>query len=115
MKLLEKQQAFVCLVTALLGECFKRGYGVTLGEAWRPQITALAYAKKGLGIKNSLHCDRLAIDLNFFKDGKYLTKTEEYQEMGLYWESLSHGEIECCWGGKFGDGNHFSVADAGRK
>jgi len=46
---------------------------------------------------------RLAIDLNLFKDGEYLTDTEDHRFLGEFWESLGG-----TWGGRWDDGNHYS-------
>lgn len=115
MTLREKQHAFARLVAALIQRADLCGYEVTLGEAYRSKEEAERLAKLGKGIKNSLHTLRLAIDLNLFKDGKYLTSTEDYRELGEWWESLSTDELICVWGGRFGDGNHFSVMHGGRR
>jgi hypothetical protein len=66
----------------------------------------------GSGIRNSLHELLLALDLNLFKDGKFLDKTEDHQFLGEYWESL---HPLCRWGGRFKDGNHYSIEHEGRK
>lgn len=86
---------------------------VTFGEAWRSPETAEVYKQKGKGISNSLHWERLAVDLNLFKDGKLLQETEDYRRAGELWEDMSCDEFECCWGGRFGDGNHFSILHEG--
>lgn len=88
------------------------GYGVTLGETFRTEEQAERYAARHIGIKNSLHCQRLAIDLQLFKGDKYLTRTEDYQPLGEWWER-QHPDAR--WGGRFKDGNHFSFAHGGRK
>lgn len=113
--LVDKQKFFSKKIALLLVFLFDEGYEVTFGEAWRPEITAEAYAKQGKGIANSLHPLRLAFDINLWKDGKYLTRTPDYEKAGVYWESLSTPEIKCTWGGRFqkGDGNHFSVEHNG--
>ncbi len=56
---------------------------------------------------NSLHYSGCAGDPLLYKDGVYLTKTEDYRELGEYWESL---DPNCKWGGRWGDGNHMSYA-----
>lgn len=117
-RLLELQQEFAVKVGDFIGRLNIAGYQVTLGEAYRTPEQAALNAKKGIGSKNSLHCDRLAIDLNLFKDGKYLSKTEDYKIAGEIWESMGG-----TWGGRFTnsdgtakpDGNHFSTAFMGRK
>lgn len=113
MKLIQKQKLFAILVGRLLEDLEHLGYECSLGEAWRPPETAEAYAKDGRGISNSLHTKRLAIDLNLFKDGKFLTRTVDYQKAGEHWESFSQEEFTCVWGGRFGDGNHFSIEHEG--
>jgi len=102
MTLRQAQSAFVEMLAKLLKFAYERGYEITLGEGYRSD-------HKG-HMKNSLHYDRLAQDLNLFKDGKYLIRTEDYKELGEYWELLGGA-----WGGRFGDGNHFSFPWGGRK
>lgn len=111
MTLGEKQQRFTVLVAQFIQELAKAGYGVTLSEAWRSPETCALYAKQGRGIAGSLHQHRLAIDLNLFKDGTFLTETADYEEAGEIWESYSRPGVICCWGGRFAskDGCHFSV------
>lgn len=115
MTLREKQSAFSVLVAQLILEAVRRGYTVTLGEAWRPPETADLYAKQGKGITNSLHTQRLAIDLNLFKDGVYQTTATAHQPLGEWWEAQSTPEVTCAWGGRFHDPNHYSVAHGGRR
>ena len=110
MTLSEKQQKFALLVCSLIEWADKVGYKVTFGEAYRTPEQAALNVRKGTGISNSLHTIRLAIDLNLFKNGTYLTATEDYRLVGEYWESL---DPECAWGGRFNDGNHFSLMHEG--
>tara|TARA_R110002020_G_scaffold304816_1_gene520613 strand:- start:307 stop:489 length:183 start_codon:yes stop_codon:yes gene_type:complete len=51
-----------------------------------------------------MHRKRLAIDLNLFKDGKYLTDSNHYLFAGEYWKNLNDA---CNW--DIRDGNHFSM------
>ncbi len=113
--LLEKQQTFTRLTASLIEFAYSHGYSMTYGEAYRTSEQAKLNAIHGKGIAHSLHTDRLAVDFNLFKDGVWLQKSEDFKLLGEYWESLSTPGFECCWGGRFGDGNHFSVADGGRK
>lgn len=62
------------------------------------------------GKLNSLHKLRLAVDFNLFRYGKYLVKTEDHLPLGLYWEAIGG-----TWGGRFGDGNHYSLEHNGMK
>jgi len=112
MTLREKQSTFVSLVAQLILEANRRGYELTFAEAYRPPEQAALMAKQGKGIKKSLHIDRLAIDLNLFKNGKFLSSSDDHEELGNYWESL-HPLTR--WGGRFGDGNHYSLEHEGRK
>ena len=59
---------------------------------------------------DSLHELGLAQDIDLYKDGIYLTQTEDHHIFGLFWEGLHN---YCQWGGRFSkkDGNHYSFAD----
>lgn len=82
------------MVPLLILYAYELGYEITFGDAW---------AKNGHKT-NSKHYIRLAIDLNLFKDGKYLESTEAHEPLGKFWESI--GGI---WGGHFEDGNHYEL------
>jgi len=101
MSLRKKQSKFVCLVGKLIAWAYNHGYELTFGDAW-------AHDRHK---KNSNHYIRLAIDLNLFLNGKYLTSTEDHRPLGEYWESL---DPACRWGGRFNDGNHYSLEHEGR-
>ena len=107
-----KQQLFARCFARLLLHAEILGYQVRIGEVERSRKQAEANAKSGKGISNSLHVSRLAADIHLFKDGKYLTKTEDHRVLGEYWESL---HPLCSWGGDFGDGNHYSMRHGGRR
>ena len=105
MKLSDKQRLFAQDVAKLITYIFEKGYSCTLGEVYRTAEQAAWYADKGIGIKDSLHCKRLAVDINLFSaKGEYLTRSEEHAPFGEYWESLSDKNR---WGGRFNDGNHY--------
>lgn len=108
----KQQRVFTRLVGVLIGWIYANGYEATFGEAWRTPEQAALNAKKGSGIVNSLHTRRLAVDLLLFKDGVYLTKTEDYEPVGKAWEDLGGS-----WGGRFTkpDGDHFSLSNDGGK
>lgn len=112
MRLVEAQQLFAQLVARLIQEAHAQGYAVTFGEAHRPPETARLYAQQGRGTLNSLHSLRLAIDLNLFRGGKYLTATEDHRPLGEWWEKQ---HPRCRWGGRFNDGNHYSFTPDGRR
>lgn len=110
MTLSEKQQRFAHMVGELIHKAESLGYGITFGEAWRSPEEADRLAKAGKGIKRSLHCDRLAIDINLFKNGQYLSDTQDHLLLGIWWEEQGGS-----WGGRFVDGNHYSLEHEGRK
>lgn len=67
-------------------------------------------------MKHSLHHLGLAGDLILYKDGKYLSDTESYRVLGEWWEKEGRTlRLPLRWGGRFGDGNHFSIEWKGRK
>lgn len=108
MMLWQQQALFAKHVGLLIEHIFSMGYYCTLGDAFRSTEQAEIYANQGKGIKDSLHCKRLAIDLNLIsQNGKYLTNYKDYERFGIFWESL---DPENRWGGNFytiKDGNHF--------
>jgi len=107
--LVKKQIVFTRNVAKLIDYIFSQGYFCTLGEAYRTEEQALLYAQQGKGIKASLHCKRLAIDLNLFSpSGKYLTASEDHKSFGTFWESLDKNNV---WGGNFNDGNHYQMSE----
>lgn len=58
----------------------------------------------------------LAADILLYRNGVYLTKTEDYKELGEAWERLGILlSLPLRWGGRFSDGNHFSLEWLGRK
>jgi hypothetical protein len=98
MTLREKQSKFAVMVAELILFAVARGYEVTFCPEHEKHM------------KNSLHYIGLAKDINLFKDGKYLSKTEDHAPLGEYWESIGG-----TWGGRFKDGNHYSMEHGGRK
>ncbi|EPN2803323.1 M15 family metallopeptidase [Serratia marcescens] len=110
MKLSEKQQLFSTLIAQLILWADDRGYRVTLGEAYRSPEQARLNVQQGKGIANSLHTQRLAIDLNLFINGEYQTDSAAYAPLGEEWERMGGS-----WGGRFSrpDGNHFSLEHNG--
>jgi hypothetical protein len=100
MTLRQKQSKFVVMVAQLIVFADSLGYELTFGDA---------YATTG-HMNNSLHGQRLAIDLNLFQDGIYLVSTDDHLPLGEFWESIGGS-----WGGRFNDGNHYSLEHNGRK
>lgn len=115
MTLIEKQKLFSISYARLILHAVALGYEVTLGETTRSQVVANYYERRGIGIANSLHLIKLAGDLNLFRNGKYLTLTSDYEELGQWWESQSTPHAKFIWGGRFDDGDHFSIEHNGVK
>ena len=109
MTLREAQSLHVKLFGILIAYAYAHGLELTWGQALRTKAEALANAASGAGISNSLHLIGLAVDVNLFKDGVWLQKTEDFAALGAFWKSL-HPLAR--WGGDFKsrpDGNHFSI------
>lgn len=109
----EKQSRFAMEASRLIQQAFQLGFEVTLGEAWRTPEQAQLNAQKGIGITNSLHIERLAIDLNLFKDGMLITDDEGHRDLGAWWISQSQDHY---WGGNFKprpDPDHYSISPDG--
>jgi hypothetical protein len=101
MTLLEKQHIFSINVAKLIIQSKETfGIDISMGEAWRTIEQQQIYFKSGKSkTLNSRHLKRLAIDLNIFKDGKWLTDKEDYKPLALIWKNL-HPLNDCgyFWG-----------------
>lgn len=99
MKLSEKQRRFskkVALLLVWVGT--HPGWSVTLGEVWRPLRLQRIYFREGkTKTLSSKHVQKLAVDLNFFINGNYITDKKKYRPLGEFWEYLGGR-----WGGRFG-------------
>lgn len=124
MTLGEKQRLFTRLVGILIEYAYQQGYELTLGDAFRSPEQAAKNSISGVGIQNSLHTKRLAVDFNLFKEGNFLTDSKDHLKLGIFWEQL---HPLCRWGGRFTktlpdgrivpkpDGNHYSLEHEGVK
>ena len=111
MTLGQKQRLFTRMIAQLIEYAYANGYELTFGDAYRdPRLHGDVGVKKSYSSANSLHKSRLAVDFNLFKGGQYLTTTEAHKQLGEYWESIGGA-----WGGRFNDGNHYSLEHQGRK
>lgn len=98
MSLLTTQADFSQAIARLILYATQQGYQITLGDAYRdPRVT--------YGHPKSTHRVRLAVDLNLFREGKYLPETKDHALLGAWWKQ-QHSLAR--WGGDFGDGNHYS-------
>ena len=94
-----KQSEFVCMVGLLIQYATQIGYELTFGDCYRD--SRCEHYKPG-----TFHAARLAVDFNLFKDGVYLTETEDHRPLGEFWESIGG-----TWGGRWDDGNHYSLGE----
>jgi len=113
MTLGEKQRLFMHFVPRLIDRAHELGFEVSIGDAYRdPRSHGELGQVIAYGAAFSCHKSRLAIDLNLFKDGQYLSSTEAHRDLGEWWE----GQHElACWGGRFNDCNHYSFVREGMK
>lgn len=115
MTLGQKQEEFAYHAAKLILKAYELGYKIRVGDWFRdPRVHGHVGVKKSYSSANSVHKDKLAVDLNLFKDGKFLTSTEDHKELGEWWEK-QHPLAR--WGGRFHnpDGNHYSFEHQGRK
>lgn len=109
----QKQKRFAKAVARLIDKAHELGFEVTLGDAFRdPRVFGAPGVKMGYGNAFSCHKARLAIDLNLFKDGVFLQSSDDHKPLGEWWESQAP---DFCWGGRFNDGNHYSLTHEGIK
>lgn len=128
------QSLLVRCLGELIRYAYTCGYELTLGEAYvqSPRsgevlITTTCprcaepheFRHKGfvmdrVHMPSSLHYTRLAIDLNLFIRGEFITSGDHFAwlDLGNYWEQL---DPACCSGVRFHDANHFSVTFGGKK
>ena len=96
----QKQRAFSLMVALLISHAYELGYEITFGDAFRDPRVHGPYAEKvGYSHPKSVHKLKLAIDLNLFKNGRYLRSTKAHKPLGVFWESLGGA-----WGGRWDDG-----------
>ena len=94
---LRKQQSeFTRKLGLLIAYACEQGYELTIADAQ-------SFPEHNRHIRGSFHYKRLAIDLNLFKNGQYLSSTKAHEPLGLFWESIGGS-----WGGRHSDGNHYS-------
>lgn len=107
----QKQRRFVRMIADLIVWAYDNGYELTLGDGYRdPRVFGIMGETRGYGHPYSNHKQRLAIDFNLFKDGKFLETSDAHRPIGEKWESMGG-----TWGGRFRDGNHYSLEHGGYK
>lgn len=113
MNLGQKQELFMRLLPRLLDKAHELGYEIRGGDLFRdPRLHGAVGEKKGYGHSKSCHKVKLAIDLNLFKDGRYITNDVGHKDLGTWWKAQHPG---CRWGGDFQDFNHYSLTHEGMK
>lgn len=115
MKLSDNQITFSLNIADLIHFANSRSIGLTFGEAYRTtdqqklyfygysinvknNVLDLFKSKRKSKTLNSRHLKRLAVDFNFFIDGKLVYDKDVLQELGDFWESLHRKNR---WGGNF--------------
>ena len=77
------------------------------------EMTWRTFAGANDEVISALVKQRCAIDLNLFnKDGVFLGGSEYHRPIGEWWEKQ---HADACWGGRFEDGNHYSLTHEGIK
>ena len=99
MKLSEKQIIFSKNIASLIVYADMLGIGLTFGDAYREEFTQRELVRRGSSkTMNSMHRKRLAVDFNFFINGKLTYKFDDIEELGRFWLTL-HPKNR--WGGDF--------------
>lgn len=99
MSLVSEQAAFLLDVAKLVQHATQAGFVVTGGELARTVEQQQLHFRAGRSrTMKSNHLRRLAVDLNFFKDGKLTYDRAVLRPLGEFWESLSPLNR---WGGNF--------------
>ena len=108
MSMIQEQDAFLQDVAQLILFCKSEGILVTGGELYRTAEQQQIYVKTGRSkTMNSKHLNRLAIDLNFFIDGKLCYDVEKLSKVGKFWENLSPKNSSGMFWKSFKDLPHF--------
>ena len=103
----QKQSRFALAAAKLVLHIYEQGYQVTHGDAYRDaRLHGNLGERKSYSHPYSMHKLRLALDLNLFRNGAYLDTTEAHRPIGEWWERQGRDHR---WGGRWGDGNHYSI------
>lgn len=110
MTTVEHQWAFLQDVGKLIVFAAMKGFVLTAGEMYRtPEQQKIYFDQKKTKTMNSQHGKRLAVDFNFFVDGKLTWDFAKIKVLGDYWESLNPINR---WGGDFNkDGKENGFVD----
>lgn len=109
----QKQRRFAKAVARLLDKAHELGFEISLGDAFRdPRVHGAMGERKSYSHPRSAHKVRLAIDLNLFRNGEFLEQSSDHKPLGEWWEMQG---VDHRWGGRFNDGNHYSIEHEGVK
>lgn len=107
-----EQASFLLNACKMIQAATDMGFLVTAGELWRsPEQQAIYVKTRRSKTMRSRHLERMAIDLNFFRDGQLVYGIEALAPLGDFWESLHPLNS---WGGRgvsIKDVPHFSRGD----
>lgn len=109
MSLSSKQRIFTQNIGRLIDYAYSIDIELTFGHAWRSLEEQKRLKAEGKSkTLNSKHLNRLAVDFNFFINGKLTYDKHKIQPLGAYWESLDKKNR---WGGNFSflDTPHFEM------
>ena len=112
MRLSQLQRAFTRMVADLIQYAYEAGYELSFGDAYRdPRVHGEVGEKKSYSSAYSLHKERLAVDLNLWVDGKYVSTSNHsaWDDLHNYWSSIGGAERIPK------DANHFSIEYRGRR
>ena len=118
MRLSEARCLFSYYLSNLLLEMFKAGYWACFDEVTERLTTRDPTSDHMAG---SVHHLGLGGDVNLYSRGEdgsltYLDTTEAHRMFGEIWEAWAEAtSYPLRWGGRFGDGNHYSWEWEGRK
>jgi len=99
MNIVQEQAAFLLDACKLIEYATQQGFQVTGGELYRTPEQQEIYIKTGKSkTLRSNHLRRLAIDLNFIKNGMLCYDAKLLEPIGAFWEGLN---TKNRWGGHF--------------
>lgn len=101
------------LLPGLITRALYFGFQIRGGDLFRdPRVHGPVGVKKGYGHRRSAHKNKCAIDLNLMRNGALVRSTKGHEQLGTWWEKQ---HPLCRWGGRFSDGNHYSLEHNGVK
>ena len=104
MKKSDLQWEFLKCLALLIIYAMKQGYKLTQGRAYASKEANEAVG----GHPKSTHLHRLGQDLMLFVDDVWIQGDHEaWHDLGEHWKTL---HPRACWGGDWGDYNHFSFS-----